>query len=420
MSGGGLAKNIARLGLGAAAGQAIAVGAGIIATPWFSPAALGALGVVSSLASPGAVLLGRRLDLGLPSYRSDDDANSIHAYLRRISGRGVVVSLVWAVASLMAFGLADSEFDGRAAVVGLAPLAVVTTLAFDTEAFGAARRKAFGQAATGRAVLGASQGFSLLLAGLVAPSAVTAALTYPLGRALAAWWLARRNGMREYVVDRSEAARKRYRAYPRVNVPSGLVSSVSIALPTLLFSSGYGLAVAGLFFLARRTVGLPLQLLSQAVAQAVYGEVGGQTADEIRATTAKAFRITSSIALLFLLFVTVVARSPLMELLPSEWEDVRFYLIPVALAGVGQLVSAPYGNVLLVIERHQLRFMTQLSRLMILLLSFGVAWALNAEAVTTAWVTSVASLASYGIIVAAAGSAIRKYDPQSIVKVGTK
>ena len=91
-------RNLVSLAVGAGFGQVVVAIATLLTARTFGTTAFGALGLVVSLGSPGAILLGRRYELGLPSYADAGDAGAILRHLRIVSLLAMAVSVVWAFA----------------------------------------------------------------------------------------------------------------------------------------------------------------------------------------------------------------------------------------------------------------------------------------------------------------------------------
>jgi O-antigen/teichoic acid export membrane protein len=61
---------------------------------------------------------------------------------------------------------------------------------------------------------------------------------------------------------------KRYRRFPIFTAPSDLLNAFGSNLPLLFIGSIYGVATAGAYALAQRTLGMPLMLIGSAFSDA--------------------------------------------------------------------------------------------------------------------------------------------------------
>ncbi len=73
-------------------------------------------------------------------------------------------------------------------------------------------------------------------------------------------------------IRKAWAALGRYRSFPLLSFPQGMISTTAHYLPTLVLSS-FGAAVVGAYALARRTVAAPMTLIGNAVAQVFFPRI---------------------------------------------------------------------------------------------------------------------------------------------------
>lgn len=384
-----LRGDILALLLGAGAGQAAAAAAAVATAGVYGASTFGVLGLTTALGSPGALLLGRRYELGLPSYDDEPSAAAVLRHLRRVVLVSLVACLAWSV-----FVAVMWNRDNTAAMVAAVPIGIVATLAFDTELFQATRTRTMQQAGTSRALMGFSQGIILILGAIVAPTALVAALSYAISRLIAAAWLGLRNGSSTSTVSTKEALR-RYGDFPRLAVPTGFLTNLSINVPNYAINALFGFEAGGVFYFARRLISLPLQILGQAVSQATYGQLADIGRDKMFGLLRKLERPLILITSFCIGLAVFGSLLPTGELLGDEWADLNLYLVPVALMSSAQFYVSPYRHALLVVDRLRERLTIQAIRTAGVVASVLIVWASGVDAAAGVWIMGLGSAASY-------------------------
>jgi O-antigen/teichoic acid export membrane protein len=147
----------------------------------------------------------------------------------------------------------------------------------------------------------------------------------------------------------------RYRRFPLLTVPSGLLNSAGLELPLLVVSALYGDARAGLLGLTIRVVGAPSMFIGEAVTQVFIGESSaairepnGRLAPMLRRTVGRLLMIGAlPTAALFVagpwLFGVVFG---------STWTEAGDYARILALAYLAQFAVIPISPTLQLLERQ--------------------------------------------------------------------
>ena len=180
------------------------------------------------------------------------------------------------------------------------------------------------------------------------------------GRISGSWRIAKYSLRRDGALFRSvrpatvwEAA-KRYRNFPLVLTPAGVVNSAGLQIVVVLLSSYYGAKMIGLYAVADRTLQFPIFLLGQAVSQ-VYMVQAAKLAAE---NPTKLRRLFSKIATRCLLY-SVVPVALVCALAPSvfafvfgePWRTAGHYARILAPLGCFSLIHQCTGMTLNVLER---------------------------------------------------------------------
>ena len=143
---------------------------------------------------------------------------------------------------------------------------------------------------------------------------------------------------------------------------SALMSSLSLALPVIAFSSIYGAAVVGSFFLARKLIMIPTQLVATTVSEVSYSVIARQTPTEIREHVLRWMRRLWMAAGATLVVGAIAA--PAAELLMGNgYEYLWQVVLMLTIAAATQLVATSLSNVLLALHAERLRFVWNVGRL---------------------------------------------------------
>jgi O-antigen/teichoic acid export membrane protein len=151
------------------------------------------------------------------------------------------------------------------------------------------------------------------------------------------------------------SAVRRYRRFPLLATPSGLLNSAGLDVPLLLISALYGDARAGFLGLTIRVIGAPATIIGQAVNQVFTGESGARIRDRdggLGASVRSAvLRLVAAGALPTI--ALIVAGPVLFGLVfGAEWTEAGDYARLLAVAYLAQFAVAPVSGTLFLLE-HQ-------------------------------------------------------------------
>ena len=410
---GRFARRLMMLSAGTVAGQLLLVASSPVLTRLFSPAEFGALAVFSAFGSILGGLMALRYDYAIPVARDDEEAAAlVAAGLATTAGLSILVAiLVAALGPLLAQALGLAGF---ARLLWLLPVLLLfwgMALALGGWSIrrGTFRANALsnlfqyaGQAAaqiglglTGLGSAGLVAGYAL---GQTARGAIFA-ITLPGSerRALAA--------VRPKAV--LAAARAHWR-YPVFSCSSSLLQSVSQMLPAVLVALLYGPAMAGLFGLGQRIMGLPVRMLGETASAVFLGEIAASGREGL-------YRLMVRTALQFLL-LGVVGMAPLLVAGPqifalafgAPWREaglITQLLVPLYLA---RFVVVPVSQTLNVYGRQDLHFTSALLNVLALTVSFALGSWLDLAPSVTLLLYSLGSAAAFVFYFAAVWTIARR------------
>ncbi len=182
-------------------------------------------------------------------------------------------------------------------------------------------------------------------------------------------------GWKRPSLARMRAVAWRYREFPLVNTWAALLNTTALQAPPLVLAALFSPAVVGLYAMADRLIGLPIQFLSTSVAQVFFQRAAAEHARGDKAAFAAtvqqvALRLTA-IGVLPVLGIALLG-PPLVTLIFGErWADAGIYAALIAPVTFAMFFSSPLTVLMSVLEMH--RFNVAIQGTM-LLLRAGALW----------------------------------------------
>ncbi len=377
-------------------GTAIAQGTLLLLTPLltriYGPEEFGIFAIFAALVAllGGALFL--RLEITLPVCRERELATAIAAIAT--VGLGMLLLITLASFAIRQTLPLDPALETLLAILPAALLLLGLPRIF---LYLAIRRDRFRSYALIQATQTVGQGCGQLLLGLltggswmglvwgyaggVLPAALLGCRLQPLPR----WWQALRR-------RRIHAYLRRYRRYPLYLAPGQMLYSATQFLPPLLIALLFDPRTAGLYALAQRLLGLPIQLVGQAVSQVLLGDLArsrdfpwGPRIDRLLMGLAGGMGV-------FVMILLLLGTAGWTFVLGEDWSaffDVLLRLAP--LFAVRFLLDATV-NVLVVGEAQSRILMSAAAQLLVVGLAYG-----GGRAMAIAPLTAIA-LHSSGVV----------------------
>jgi len=287
---------------GAAGGQIVATAASPILTRLYTPSDFGVFAVLLSITVTLGSVSALRYDLAVLLPAEERDAYSL-VFVGMTAA--VVVALVGTVT--VAFLGADiaSAFQQAALMPWLwlvpwmsalmASYSLMNELAVRQQRYAASGRRSFlqstlsvggqiGLSATGLGAGGLLAGFGIGQLGAAISLTRGAGMTGPLARA----------GMSKRSLRR---VAKRYRRFPLLLAPSGLINVLGLQAPVLLMAYWYGSSVAGWLGMTQRVLAIPMGLIGASIGMVYVSELSRAWRINPRHAESMFLRSTKTLAL---------------------------------------------------------------------------------------------------------------------------
>lgn len=387
---------------GVAGGQVLALLASPVLGRVFPPEVYGPFAVINAAVLPLGNVAALRLEfaIALP-YREGMARDVARLGLQICSAVGLIgAALVW----LARFQLASALGQGRS-VAELLPwvpfiageigaFTVLNQLAIRQREYGAIGRRSLLQAATTIVVQ-----IGLGLAGFRSQGlAIGMAVGLGVGVATLASSTRTRPGGQATVHAPPGHILRRFKSFPLLVAPAGLLNSVGIQAPVLLASALFGVEVSGWLGMTQRILALPLALLGTTLAQVYLGEFG-QARREARERMLPLFIRTSKrlaiVGVVLAAVVIILGPVAFSVVLGPRWETSGSYARALAVGLVLQMVAAPLSQTLIVMEKNFQQFVWDVIRLTVCAAAVLGGYRMGWSPIATMWLLGLATAVTY-------------------------
>jgi O-antigen/teichoic acid export membrane protein len=388
---------------GATGGQIVAVAASPILTRLYSPSDFGVFAVLLSITVTLGSVAALRYEFAVLLPEDDRDAFSL-VFVGLISA--VVVAVLGTVTVAFLGTEIASAFQQPALLPWLwfvpamsalmASYMLMNDLAVRQRRYAASGRRVFLQS-----TLTAGGQIGLNATGL-GPGGLLAG--FGLGQLAASVALTRGAGMSGDIaraaLNRHSllAVAMRYRRFPLLLAPSGLVNVLGLQAPVLLMAYWYGSTVAGWLGMTQRILALPMALIGGAIAMVYSGELARAWRINPREAEALFLRSSRTLALIAVpIVVGLVVLGPWLFsfVFGDQWAASGEYARALALGLGAQLVVSPLSQTLIVTEHQGLQVTWDVLRLLLTAGAIYVCHLLGASPLTTMWVIGISSILIY-------------------------
>ncbi|WP_112903182.1 lipopolysaccharide biosynthesis protein [Salinibacter ruber] len=388
---GRFARDAATVGGGAAFGQLLVVASSPILTRLYTPEEFGVLAVFAAIVGTLFAVLAGRYELAIPLPESDRLAASV-----TVLGFGIVL-LISAGTGLVLFLWGGSlvkltNTPTLEPYLWLIPVGLLGAGGYKVFNYWVIRRKEYAVVARTKVTQNVARVASQVGMGVGGAGAVGLLVGQVLGRvggigSLAAYtfrhdW----SVLRTVTIRRMRYAARRYKRFPFLSGPSGLLNKGALKLPELLFASLFAANVAGWLSLAQRVISLPTWLVSQAIQQVYLGEASDLARDDPEELGSLYLKVSGFLAIVGILPALGLwgLGSTLFPIIFGEgWVEAGYYTEYLSLTFFAQIVVNPLSMTLNVLERQELQLVWDALRFVMVILILGGGSVTNMSARTT-------------------------------------
>ncbi|MGB3752423.1 MAG: oligosaccharide flippase family protein [Parerythrobacter sp.] len=151
------------------------------------------------------------------------------------------------------------------------------------------------------------------------------------------------------------ATARRYRAYPKVIMPSSLVVAAGMQAPIFMMAALYDARTVGYFAFATTLMAIPINVLNQTIGNAYYGEISRIERSNTGSVVSLTLKLVGVIMALGTVFAAVVfffAPPVTAFVLGEEWSKAGEYISYMAIYAGTQIASSPMMTLFLARKRH--------------------------------------------------------------------
>lgn len=340
----------------------------------YTPAEFGAFGTfIAAAAIPGAIACGR-FELGITTAPSAGQRAMLWLCIYVALGVSTVATaataVYWCWVSMPMVAL----------IAPLLFLAILLTGTSNAVTIYLIRHESFRFASAGVVIRTAVTVGVQLIASFQWPSAAGLIAGFTLGlmaQALLGLWLARHNhGIGAPKIAEMRAMFRRFRKQVSVDIPSTLLSALSINLMPFILQFLFGIRIVGFYSVGQRIAMLPLQLFNDSLSQVFFQRAA--RAQEQRGEFWSEFRFTAlvsiAISLATLIGLVLFAKPVVAIYLGPGWEIAGTILIVLAPMLAIRSVTMSIATTVFVLKRPGWLLVHNVASVLAILLACFLAW----------------------------------------------
>lgn len=387
---------------GTAAGQLVALAVLPLLTRLYTPAEFGAFAVLSAMAVMTSAVLSLRWEKAVPLPALERDALAVTQ---------LALGAAWGLAlvALPAVIVLDSHLAGWSGAADTAtwwwtvPVAGALAASFAVLGQLAVRDHRYNALGVRNALQPSVTSLVQLLLAWVVAGPAGLIWGYLTGRLAGLPGLVRGSGLGGSAgrAGRSRrvliAVARRYRRFPLVGMPAGLLNLAGLQIPTILVARQYGAEVAGPFGLAVMVAALPVTLVAVAIGQVFLGQMAARLRQggQVGALFSNTSRRLAVLALVVALALAVILPPVLRWLLAEEWALASQLMPALGVLAAVRFWVTPITHTLPALELQGRQFLLDALRVAVILGCFSWAAATGSAAEHTVWVYAALMCAVY-------------------------
>jgi O-antigen/teichoic acid export membrane protein len=377
-------RNAVLLGGGTLTGQLAILAATPILSRLYSPGAFGQFGVIYSFLAFATVATVFRLDMAIMSAANDEEAEKLYLICVRACCFG----------SALAVGIYALLIVCRVGPFQTLPiwstLMVYVELVFlgigASSRFFLVRRGAFRIVGINSALQGAARAAFGVVLGLKAPTWVGLLAAEVIARLMGAVWLLRECPRVVRPVAQWRPLVWKHRKYPIVVLPSSMIDALGPATLQPLIVYLFGTTNGGLYLLSWQIAAVPAALTSAAFSDVVHSYFARATEQaEVTALFSKFVAMLSAISVCIYLPLAILAANWAGWILGSQWHDSHAVIPALCITAAASTVASPLSRIILVKNRQELKFLTDVMNLLVPSLTLASAYWAHLEFVQAVW-----------------------------------
>lgn len=373
------ARNVLTLVTGTTIAQAIPVALTPFLTRVYSPGEFGLYGVYMALISIGTMIATGKLEMAVMIAKKQSEAMQLAIISFIFSGLFSMFILFAVIIWKEQIAILTAQPD-----IGewlyIVPLSIFLFSVYKVLLHWLNRNKLYDMMSHSRVAQSASISILQVIAGLVNKITPGLILADCLGRTISLVIIFKRT---RHTFPRSGfnllknlALIRRYRKFPFLGSPAGLLNILSLQLPYIIIPVIFSSAIAGLYFLVFRVLMMPISLLGESMME-VFRNKAIESLDKhgsCKPVFIKTMRFLIIVGVLPALLLIIFGQELFAFVFGEEWREAGFYASILAPMAFLRLVCAPLSGVLFVREKLQLILILQSFFFLMVALSLTLGW----------------------------------------------
>jgi len=399
LPGGAFARNVLVIASGSALGQLLVLAASPVLTRLYTPEQFGVLGVYVASIVLLSGLSTLRYEMAIPIPKDDDTAKHLLQLALGLSlGFTIALGLVLFLAGDTLFKWL--KWETLAPYAAFLPLGTFLIASYQSLTYWAIRKGHYRTIAATRLWQGLGNVTTQLMFGLAGAGTFGLLAGDVVGRSAGITQLARNvPGLFQWPNIRALfATARRYKKFPIWSTGSTLINRLGLQLPQLFMAAAFGPREAGWYLLTQRVLGMPINVVGQAVAQVFVNRIAEIRREQPDRAAAFYLNILSRMALiggLPIFVLGLVLGEAFGWLFGKEWKMAGQMVQILAPMFAVQWTFSPTSQMLVIFERQELQFIWDIFRLSLIILAFTyVQWA-NMNILEATIAVSIAMTFSY-------------------------
>lgn len=410
----GFLRSVATLTSANILGQLIMLLALPLLTRLYVPDDFGVFAIFTAIMGLVLIVSSLRYELAIPLPTGNRSAGILLALALAINAAIAILSgvLVWFFAARIA------AWTGTEAVRGLLwllPFAILAAGSYKALSFWAVRIQDYNRIGQTKVVQSLANVAAQVSAGVVGSGGGGLVVGHIIGQASGVFRLARGVSVASHLGrawrSRSKVAvlLKRHRRFPLFDAPASFIDSANMQFAKVAVAVLFGPATAGLYLLAERVLQTPMNLVSKAVAQVLYGSSGAALREGRLHILSRKLVLTLAILLIGPSILLFFMAEPLFVLVFGEgWRGSGTFASVLIVGLAVQFIYSPLSMVLMATEGQGINLIIHSSLVLLKLAVVGVTYSLR-DPFIFVFGLALSSALVYGIAVFVILSRAKRY-----------
>lgn len=382
-------RNALVLMIGTVASQALPLLISPVLTRLFSPNEFGLFSLYFSVSMILWVFITGKYDMAIIIPRQDDEANSLTQLAIAIT---IIISVLLLLPSVLFKNEIAVLLDNPSLknYIFLLPVSALFLGLYQVFNYWCNRNEMYSQLAWSRFNRSAgTSGWSILLGYIhITGGLIIGDLLGQIVSTLVLAYRALKKDIKLFTVINIKQIKQvalKYNDFPKYNIPSSLLEKVSGQLPTLLFTSFYGLSVVGLFGFSQRIISAPGTVISKATGDVFRQEASKRFAEhgECGSLFDQAFKKLLLLGIIPFLIIGLFSPIIFSLVFGKQWQEAGVYAQLLTPMFYLQFVVSPLSTMFLIAQKQKTDLLMQMGLALGLLISLLIGkFAFNSEKIT--------------------------------------